>query len=181
MNIRILALIFGMLFLAACQTPQPGDGVKPGAETAPQEAPAGEPIAGGAETSQLGNDQLTAEEMLDQPGSPLATRVIYFDFDSAKVKDESLAILEAHGVFLAENGTVRLRLEGHADERGSREYNIGLGDRRAQSVRRILLLQGASSNQIETISYGEERPAVLGHDESAWSRNRRVELVYEVQ
>jgi len=74
-----------------------------------------------------------------------------------------------------------VRLEGHADERGSREYNIGLGDRRAQSVRQILLFQGASSDQIETISYGEERPAVLGHDESAWSKNRRVEMVYDVQ
>ena len=106
--------------------------------------------------------------------------MIYFDYDSAKITDDSLALLEAHGNFIAANGNVSVRLEGHADERGSREYNIGLGDRRAQSVRRILLFQGASSDQIETISYGEEQPAELGHDEAAWSKNRRVELVYQV-
>jgi peptidoglycan-associated lipoprotein len=71
-----------------------------------------------------------------------------------------------------------VRLEGHTDERGSREYNIGLGERRAQSVRRALLLQGASDAQLSTVSYGEERPAVAGHDEAAWSKNRRVEIVY---
>ena len=183
MNKRILLMAFGLLFLAACQTQPGGEGVEPGTDTA-QQAPqdgTAEPIAGGAETSQLGSESLSAQEMLDQPDSPLSTRVIYFDFDSAQVRDEFLPVLEAHGVFLAENGNVRVRLEGHADERGSREYNIGLGDRRAQSVRRILLFQGASSDQIETISYGEERPAVLGHDEAAWSKNRRVELVYEVQ
>jgi peptidoglycan-associated lipoprotein len=73
-----------------------------------------------------------------------------------------------------------VRLEGHTDERGSREYNIALGDRRAQSVRRVLLFQGASSDQVETVSYGEEEPAVSGHDEAAWSKNRRVELIYKV-
>ena len=71
-----------------------------------------------------------------------------------------------------------MRLEGHADERGSREYNIGLGERRAQSVRNVLLLQGGTSDQITTVSFGEERPAVIGSDEEAWSLNRRVEIVY---
>ncbi len=182
MNKRTLLMAFGLLFLAACQS-QPGDeGVEPGVDTAqtpPEES--AEPIAGGAETSQFGSESLSARELLDQPDSPLATRVIYFDFDRAQVRDEFLPILEAHGVFLAEHANVHVRLEGHADERGSREYNIGLGDRRAQSVRRILLFQGASSDQIETISYGEERPAVLGHNEEAWAKNRRVEMVYEVQ
>jgi len=107
--------------------------------------------------------------------------VIYFEYDSAKVNDESLALLEAHGNFIAGNGNVFVRLEGHADERGSREYNIALGDRRAQSVRRILLFQGSSSDQVDTISYGEEQPAELGHDESSWAKNRRVELVYQVR
>jgi peptidoglycan-associated lipoprotein len=140
------------------------------------------PIAGSeAEASAIQDEQLSAQQLLEQTDTPLASRVIYFDYDSAKVNDDSLALLETHGNFIAANGNVFVRLEGHADERGSREYNIALGDRRAQSVRRILLFQGASSDQIETISYGEERPAVLGHDESAWSRNRRVELVYEVR
>lgn len=131
--------------------------------------------------SQVRDETLTAQELLEEPDSPLASRIIYFAYDSAKVDDASMALLEAHGNFIATNGNVNVRLEGHADERGSREYNIALGDRRAQSVRRILLFQGASSDQIDTISYGEERPIMLGHDESSWSQNRRVELVYEVK
>ena len=98
----------------------------------------------------------------------------------AIVSSESIEILEVHGNFIAGNGEVTVRLEGHADERGTREYNIALGDRRAQSVRRVLLLQGASTDQIETVSYGEEQPAVSGHTEEAWARNRSVELIYTV-
>ena len=140
------------------------------------------PIAGSeAETSAFQDEVLSAQQMLEEAESPLASRVIYFEYDSAKVNEESLALLEAHGNFIAGNGNVYVRLEGHADERGSREYNIALGDRRAQSVRRILLFQGSSTDQVDTISYGEEQPAALGHDESAWSQNRRVELVYEVR
>lgn len=121
-----------------------------------------------------------AAAMLEQTDGDLADRTIYFEYDSAKLSSESIAILEVHGNFLASNGEVSVRLEGHTDERGSREYNIALGDRRAQSVRRVLLFQGASSDQIETVSYGEEEPAVSGHDEAAWSKNRRVELIYKV-
>ena len=122
----------------------------------------------------------SATEMLAETEGDLASRIIYFEFDSAKLTSESISLLEIHGNFIAGNGEVQVRLEGHADERGSREYNIALGDRRAQSVRRVLLFQGASTDQVETVSYGEEKPAVEGHDESAWSQNRRVELVYTV-
>lgn len=111
------------------------------------------------------------------PGA-LDNRVIYFAFDQSEVAPESVGILEEHGAYLSGRTAVSVRLEGHADERGSREYNIGLGERRAQAVRRILLLQGVSASQVSTVSYGEERPAVLGSDEEAWSLNRRVELVY---
>jgi len=135
---------------------------------------------GGNLTPIVDDANLSAQQMLDRVDSPLATRVIYFDFDSAKISDESLSLLEVHGNFIASNGNVSVRLEGHTDERGSREYNIALADRRAQSVRRVLLFQGASSDQLETISYGEEQPAMLGHDEAAWGKNRRVELVYNV-
>jgi len=134
----------------------------------------------GSLTPIVDEPELSAQQMLDQTDSPLATRIIYFDFDSAKISDESLTVLEAHGNFIASNGDVSVRLEGHTDERGSREYNIALGDRRAQSVRRVLLFQGASVDQLETISYGEEQPAMLGHEETAWGKNRRVELVYNV-
>ena len=103
---------------------------------------------------------------------------MYFDFDSAEIKGEGTDIVAAHAKYLAANPATRVRLEGHTDERGSREYNIGLGERRAQAVRRALLLQGAADTQISTVSYGEERPAVAGHDETAWAKNRRVEIVY---
>ena len=136
--------------------------------------------ANGALTPIVEEPTMTARQMLEQTDTPLATRIIYFDFDSAKISDDSLSVLEAHGNFIASNGNVSVRLEGHTDERGSREYNIALGDRRAQSVRRVLLFQGASSDQLETISYGEEQPAMMGHEESAWGKNRRVELVYNV-
>jgi peptidoglycan-associated lipoprotein len=108
----------------------------------------------------------------------LAKRIVYFDFDSSEIKGEGTDIVAAHAKYLAANPGTRVRLEGHTDERGSREYNIGLGERRAQSVRRALLLQGAADTQISTVSYGEERPAVPGHDEAAWAKNRRVEIVY---
>jgi len=135
----------------------------------------------GTSASAFTDQQMSAREMLEQSDSILANRTIYFEFDSAKLSDETLSILEAHGAFIAGNGDVDVRLEGHSDERGSREYNIALGDRRAQSVRRVLLLQGASSDQIDTVSYGEEQPAMAGHTEEAWDENRRVELIYKVR
>ena len=104
--------------------------------------------------------------------------VVYFDYDQADIKPEFNQMLEAHGRFLSMNPNAQVRLEGHTDERGSREYNIGLGEQRAQSVRRVLLLQGATAAQVSTVSYGEERPAATGSDEESWRLNRRVELVY---
>lgn len=112
------------------------------------------------------------------PGGDLANRVVYFEYDRSDVPGDYVALLQAHGEYLAANPGSRVRLEGHADERGSREYNIGLGERRAQAVRQVLLLQGAAADQLSTVSYGEERPAVLGSDDEAWALNRRVELVY---
>ena len=123
---------------------------------------------------------MTAVDRLEQTEGSLSSRIIYFEFDSAKLTSESIEILEVHGNFIAGNGEVTVRLEGHADERGSREYNIALGDRRAQSVRRVLLFQGASVDQVETVSYGEEQPASTDQTEEAWSLNRRVELIYTV-
>jgi peptidoglycan-associated lipoprotein len=104
--------------------------------------------------------------------------VVYFDYDEAEILPEFNALLQAHGQYLAQNPNTQVRLEGHADERGSREYNIGLGERRAQAVRRVLMLQGAGGTQLTTVSYGEERPAQTGSDDEAWRLNRRVELVY---
>lgn len=135
---------------------------------------------GGDGTAIVDYGAMTAMEQLNRTDGELADRTIYFEYDSAKLTSESIAILETHGNFIAGNGEVKVRLEGHGDERGSREYNIALGDRRAQSVRRVLLFQGASSDQVETVSYGEEKPMEMGHDDAAWSKNRRVELIYTV-
>jgi peptidoglycan-associated lipoprotein len=135
---------------------------------------------GGDGTAIMDGAPMDAIEMLEQTEGALANRTIYFEFDSAKLSSESIQILETHGNFIAGNGEVSVRLEGHADERGSREYNIALGDRRAQSVRRVLLFQGASVDQLETVSYGEEQPVMSGHTEEAWGKNRRVELIYTV-
>ncbi|VAW81230.1 Tol-Pal system peptidoglycan-associated lipoprotein PAL [hydrothermal vent metagenome] len=117
-------------------------------------------------------------ESLNDPNSALSQRVIYFEYDSGDVASQDRPLVEAHAEFLAANPEIRVTVEGHADERGAREYNIGLGDQRAQAVRRMLEFQGVSPSQISTVSFGEEKPAVEGHDESAWSMNRRVELVY---
>lgn len=115
---------------------------------------------------------------LDDPTGVLAQRVIYFAFDSFDVAPEDRDLVNAHASYLMAHPDALLHLEGHADERGSREYNIGLGDRRARSIQRLMELQGVSPSQITVVSYGEEKPAVDGHDESAWAMNRRVELVY---
>lgn len=115
----------------------------------------------------------------DRVASLMNDRVVYFDFDSSDLDSASVALLKLHGAYLAENPGVNARLEGHTDERGSREYNIGLGERRAASVQSVLLVQGGSSSQLTTITFGEERPADTGMGETAWARNRRVEIVYE--
>jgi len=132
----------------------------------------------GASTAGAGGGGGIGVSPLDAQQQLLEDLVIYFEFDRSDIRSEFNAMLAAHGQYLAGNAGAQIRLEGHADERGSREYNIGLGERRAQAVRRILLLQGASAEQLSTVSYGEERPAVFGSDEESWGLNRRVELVY---
>ena len=118
---------------------------------------------------------------LDDPGSALGARPIYFEFDASDVPESEHATIEAHARYLSEHAGASIILEGHADERGSREYNIALGERRADAVRQLMTLLGATDPQIRAISYGEERPASDGHDESTWQLNRRVEIVYRVR
>ena len=133
----------------------------------------------GADTDVYGDDPLGGGEALeDDYTAGQLTNIIYFDFDSSEVRADFTDIVARHALILANDASIRVRLEGHADERGSREYNIGLGERRAQSVRRMLMIQGASASQIATVSFGEERPVALGSDEDSWSQNRRVEIKY---
>jgi len=135
----------------------------------------------GVETSTAAEcppDCTFARDALQDASGILADRTIYFDFDSSNVKQEYMKIVKRHAAYLAQYSDVSVRLEGHTDERGSREYNVGLGERRADSVNSLLQAYGVAQDQIETVSYGEEIPAVQGSDEQAWSQNRRVELVY---
>jgi peptidoglycan-associated lipoprotein len=114
----------------------------------------------------------------DDRGDGELGMVIYFDFDQADLKPEYADLLAQHANRLSNGSRTKVRLEGHADERGSREYNVGLGERRSQAVRRMLLVQGASTNQLLTVSFGEERPATLGSEEDSYALNRRVEIKY---
>jgi peptidoglycan-associated lipoprotein len=128
-------------------------------------------------TTNQGGSEMAAEQAAIQELQRLGM-VIYFDYDKAEIKSEYVSVVAAHAKFLNGNVNRKVRLEGHTDERGSREYNIGLGERRAQQVRRALMLQGVTEAQITTVSYGEERPAVSGSDEEAYGKNRRVEMGY---
>ena len=116
--------------------------------------------------------------MFTDPNNPLSTRIIYFDLDQSAIPSRFSQAIQAHGRYLSQHPNVKLRLEGHTDERGTREYNVALGERRAESVQQALQLSGANSGQLSTLSFGEERPAELGSNESAYSQNRRVEFIY---
>ena len=116
---------------------------------------------------------------LKDPGNILSRRSVYFDFDSNLVKDEFRPLVTAHARYLQQNPGARMRLEGHADERGSREYNIALGQRRSEAVKQMMQLLGARPEQIEAVSFGEEKPRATGHDEKSWAENRRVDIAYQ--
>jgi peptidoglycan-associated lipoprotein len=138
----------------------PGTGTDPGASAYPYaqgNVPGGRPLSGAMAS---------------------ADRVVYFDFDSAEIRADSRPVVEAQARYLAGNPSAATVLEGHADERGTREYNIALGERRANTVRQLMTAFGVSPQQIRTLSYGEERPAVDGGDEASYAQNRRVEIVY---
>jgi peptidoglycan-associated lipoprotein len=143
--------------------------------------------AGGAQTGAAQGSGVTGSasgqqgaggDELRNPGSILSKRNIYFDFDSFVVKDEYRPLVEAHARYLQSHRNARMTIQGNTDERGSREYNIALGQKRADAVKRMMTLLGAQDAQIETVSFGEERPKNPGHEESAWAENRRDDIVY---
>ncbi len=164
-------------FLAGC--PKKATTVEPpSAGTQVSGSAAG--LAGSASTTPLGSDAGTmgAGSHGAGAGGALARNVIYFDFDKSDIKPEYAEVVAAHARDLTAHPNLKLKLEGNTDERGTREYNIGLGERRAQAVRRALMLQGVAESQLTTVSFGAERPAVEGDDEAAWAKNRRVDMVY---
>ena len=182
--------------LAACEGTMGTSGAVVGTVDG-EEDPTGSPVSSGAVTGGVDPDPVSDTtpaatpgtggsgshqgHPLDDPAGPLAARTIYFEFDSSEVPESERATIEAHARYLSSHAGALITLEGHADERGSREYNVALGERRADAARRLLTLLGASDPQIRAISYGEERPVAAGHDESAWRLNRRVEIIYRVR
>ena len=116
---------------------------------------------------------------LKDPGNILSKRSVYYDYDSAVIKDEFKPLVTAHSRYLTQNRSAKMTIQGNTDERGSREYNIALGQKRADSVKQMMLLLGAQEAQIETVSFGEEKPRAQGHDEAAFSENRRSDIVYQ--
>ena len=144
--------------------------------------PKAPPAAGAAGCRQRGTAQSSVATVdlsksgAGAAGGMLAQRIVYFDFDSFVVKDEYRPMLEAHAKVLSANRSKRMMLEGHTDERGGREYNLALGQKRAEAVLKSMVLLGVQDNQLEAVSFGEEKPAVPGSDEAAWAKNRRVEL-----
>jgi peptidoglycan-associated lipoprotein len=172
---KVLLLVFAMAFVVGCSSVDSTAGL----DGAPDDMSGYIPDDGSATAFGVAGVGVAQNGgPIENTGMLLDIRVIYFELDSVQVSTESLDTLAQHGEFLSLHPQSRMRIEGHADERGSREYNLGLGERRAQAVRSVLLVQGASADQLTTVSYGEERPAELGTDEAAWALNRRAELVY---
>lgn len=176
---RFLAVLL-VAFLAACSS-------KPTEDTSAEDTSAAEtsevaPVDSGAsvkpDTSSI---PLTADNFYNHPSNydgTTNTKVIFFAFDNSSVPAAAFETLRAHANYLKGNSSAKVRLEGHADERGTREYNVALSERRAQAVEKFLRVQGVSASQIEVVSYGEEKPSAYGHDEMSWSKNRRVVLNY---
>lgn len=178
MNIfKVLLLGFVLAWVAGCSST--GGGAKDSEQQSTAESEAAQAEAYKAQReAELAAEAMDAEKAAAAEQERLvAITTFYFDFDQSVVKPEAQAALEAHAKNLVANGG-SVVLEGHADERGTREYNLALGERRAEAVSRYLTVLGVSGQQIETVSYGEERPISMGHDDSSWSLNRRVELRY---
>ena len=134
--------------------------------------------SGGNTTRPTTPNQGMVRNELTDPNSPLSKRSVYFDLDSNAVKDEYRSLVTAHSRYMADKRDSRIRIEGNCDERGSREYNLALGQRRAEAVKKVMTVLGVSDGRIETTSYGEEKPVALGHDEAAWAQNRRADIKY---
>ena len=162
--------------LAACASDKPADVAS--APTTPAETAA--PAAPAAPVAEAAKEAApVVVDALDDATSILAKRSAFFDFDKSAVKDADKPAVQAHGQYLAGHPNRTVVVEGNADERGSSEYNIALGNRRAESVKKMLVVSGAKANQVSTVSFGEEKPRATGHNEAAWSQNRRADIVYK--
>ncbi|HET9762652.1 MAG TPA: peptidoglycan-associated lipoprotein Pal [Casimicrobiaceae bacterium] len=162
--------------LAGCQQNPPAE---KSAAVEERNVNAGQAAQPGTGATSSGVTGTTAQgNPLRDPRSILSKRSVFFDFDSYAVKDDFKPLIDAHGKYLQGNRSAKMTIQGNCDERGSREYNIALGQRRADAVKRMMLLVGATDQQIETVSFGKEKPRNPGHDEGAWAENRRDDIVY---
>ncbi len=164
-TVRVALVALLCVGAAACSKKQ---------EVKPQPAPAPEPVAQTAPVQD--NGKYTPEDL--DTDACLRQRVVYFDFDKSEIKPEFQEIMACHAKYLQDRPDAQVRLEGNTDERGSREYNLGLGERRGNAVASALQADGASASQMNVISYGKEKPVCREHNEDCWSKNRRVEIVY---
>lgn len=178
---RLIAIMLAA-FLAACSNQPTEEIIFDEPVAAETEASEVEPVASTEPVrSEISSIPLTADNFSNHPSNydgTTDTKVIYFAFDRAAIPAGAFETLRAHATYLKDNSNAKVRLEGHADERGTREYNVALSERRAQTVEKFLRVQGVSASQIELVSYGEEKPAAYGHDEMSWAKNRRVALNY---
>jgi len=161
-KLQLTILGIAALFLTACGG---SEATKPGVE---------DKSVGTGTSADTG----VSGKSLDARTDLLAKRRVYFAFDSSAVDEENRDIVEAHAAYLAANKNIKVVFEGHADERGTREYNLALGERRAQAVERMAKILGLTGDRIKTVSYGEEKPVAMDHSEAAWALNRRVEIIY---
>lgn len=185
LNIKLVALLITISLLSACSDDKKPisatDGSQNAANGVKDASTSGLNNASGMNVQSIPGDMNAANmgngTEINDPNSP-QPKVIYFMLDSSEIQPDYVAVVKAHAQYLVANPSLHMLLEGNTDERGSREYNIALGEQRARSVANMLMAQGVSETQLQIVSYGEEKPAATGNDESAWEQNRRVELVY---
>ncbi len=188
MRNKAFALVLSLGFIAGCSsTGETMDDDGFGTDVSATDQEGGSTVYDGTDGSGVSSsglsdsERMRAQEQAAQAEADALRNIttFYFDFDTAEIKAESRDVLAAHARYLAENPRTQVTLEGHADERGTTEYNLALGERRANAVQRFLIVNGASREQLETVSYGEEKPVVSGSSESAWAQNRRVEMIFQ--
>ncbi|MBI3148192.1 MAG: peptidoglycan-associated lipoprotein Pal [Betaproteobacteria bacterium] len=172
---KFLPALLASLLLAACQSTPTTTAPVDERSTAPgtTAVPAASSSTPAASVTSLGINPLK------DPNNILSKRNVYFDFDSFIVKEEYKALVTAHAKYLAGNKGAKMTIQGNADERGTHEYNLALGQKRADAVKKMMILLGATEAQVETVSFGKEKPRNPGHDESAWAENRRDDVVYQ--
>lgn len=168
--LKVGLMVISLFALAACSSTSDTEEGMGGESSSGSSSGSSAQSSAGADRGQLSQEEIRAQNALRQT-------VFYFDFDIAEFKSADRDTLTFHARDLAANPSKRIRLEGHADERGTREYNLALGERRGNGILNYLIVNGVSRSQIEVVSYGEERPAQIGENENAWSRNRRVEII----